>query len=327
MSSLQLDRPKSIYRRSAPAALIEEIERQAARPVGEGGDALVQALQARFGPSLAGVLFYGSCLHSDDLTNGLADLYAIVDTYTSAYAPWSLRLGNAVLGPNVFYLEDSTHEPPLRAKYAVMSVAHFERGCARWFHSYLWARFAQPARLIYVRDGAARERIQNALSAAVMRFLAEAIPACDADPLDAAELWSSGLALAYASELRTEKNREGVLADIHGAQFEKLTACAAPALSPELRPTGDGLYRSGVSARQRRRARLRWRARRWQGRVLSILRLTKAAFTFDRGADYLAWKIERHTGVAITVTPTLRKHPIFFGPKLLWRLLRKGTVR
>ena len=65
----------------------------------------------------------------------------------------------------------------------------------------------------------------------------------------------------------------------------------------------------------------------WQGRALSILRLTKAAFTFDRGADYLAWKIEKHTGVVITVTPTLRHHPILFGPKFLWRLLRKGTVR
>jgi len=289
---------------------------------------LVRALQDRFGDSLVGVLVYGSCLHSEDLSDGLVDLYAIVDSYASAYSRWSLQLGNALLGPNVFYLEDSSQEPRFKAKYAVMSVDHFERGCSRWFHSYLWARFAQPSRLVYSRDDIARERIVGALSRAVMRFLAEATRATDAEELDAAQLWSSGLALAYASELRTEKNREEVLTEINRTQFERLTACAAPALSPELQAAGGGRYNtSGVGTGQRRRARFRWRTRRWQGRVLSILRLAKAAFTFDRGADYLAWKIERHTGVAIAVTPTLRNHPILFGPKFLWSLLRKGTIR
>ena len=327
MSSLRIDRPEASHRRPPPAALTEEIARQSSRPVGPEGALFVEALQARFGSSLAGVLLYGSCLHAEDLTDGLVDLYAIVDTYGSAYPEWGLRVGNAALGPNVFYLEDSAHDPTLRAKYAVMSVGHFERGCTRWFHSYVWARFAQPARLVYSRDTAAGARIRDALSAAVMKFLAEAARAHDAGPFEAAELWSYGLALAYASELRTEKNREAVLTDINRTRFERLTACAAPGLSPVLQQTDDGRYRSGVDAGRRSRARLRWRARRWQGRVLSILRLTKAAFTFDRGADYLAWKIERHTGVAIPVTPTLRNHPVLFGPKFLWRLLRKGTVR
>jgi hypothetical protein len=327
MTKHSLDRPKSIYRRLPPAALVQEVATQSARAVGPGGDALIEALQARFGASLAGVLFYGSCLHSEDLTDGLVDLYALVDSYGSAYPGWGLRLGNALLGPNVFYLEASTHDPPLKAKYAVMSVDHFERGCSRWFHSYLWARFAQPARLAYWRGTPDRERIERALSTAVMRFLAEATQASDSDTLDAAELWSSGLRLAYASELRTERNREGVLTDINRAQFETLTTHAAPALSPQLLPMGDGLYTTGTDSAHRMRARFRWRVRRWQGRVLSILRLAKAAFTFDRGADYLAWKIERHTGVTIVVTPTLRNHPILFGPKFLWSLLRKGTIR
>ncbi len=327
MSDLGHSRERSIYGLAPPAALLEEIARQTARPVGPEGALFVDVLQERFGASLAGVLLYGSCLHSEDLTHGIVDFYVLVDTYKAAYPTWALRLGNAALGPNVFYLEDSMHDPPLRAKYAVMSLDHFERGCSRWFHSYLWARFAQPARLVYARDATAGERIRQAQVQAVMRFLAEATPACGGGALEAADLWGTGLALAYASELRTERNPEGILTEINGAQFDRLTALVAPALAPLLLSTGDGRYRAGADEGQRRRARRRWRMRRWQGRALSILRLTKAAFTFDRGADYLAWKIEKHTGVVITVTPTLRHHPILFGPKFLWRLLRKGTVR
>jgi len=58
-----------------------------------------------------------------------------------------------------------------------------------------------------------------------------------------------------------------------------------------------------------------------------VLRLAKAVFTFENGADYLAWKIERHTGVHIEVTPRLRRHPILLSPPVLWRLLRRGAVR
>ena len=39
--------------------------------------------------------------------------------------------------------------------------------------------------------------------------------------------------------------------------------------------------------------------RRINGKALSALRLMKAAFTFEGGADYLAWKIARHSGVEI----------------------------
>ena len=34
-----------------------------------------------------------------------------------------------------------------------------------------------------------------------------------------------------------------------------------------------------------------------------MLRLTKAAFTFNDSINYAAWKIERHTGVRVEVTP------------------------
>jgi hypothetical protein len=328
MTAAQKSHPSASFHEGSPVdALVDEVGRQADLPVGPESEILVEALQERLGSSLLGVLLYGSGLHHGNLTEGLVDLYAIVDSYRSAYSTRVLRLGNAMLGPNVFYLDASGHTPPLAAKYAVMSLDHFERGCTRWFHPYIWARFAQPARLVYSRDEATSGRIIQALAQAVVKFLSEATAACDAEIVDSETLWLSGLSRAYSSELRAEKNRERVLMQVNAGRFDRLTEYAAPALSPSLISLGDGRYRSGADASARRRAHRRWRLRRWQGRVLSILRLTKAAFTFDRGADYLAWKIERHTGVAIPVTPTLRRHPILFGPKVLWRLIRGGTVR
>ncbi len=63
------------------------------------------------------------------------------------------------------------------------------------------------------------------------------------------------------------------------------------------------------------------------GKGWSVLRLIKAAFTFQGGADYIAWKIERHSGEKIILTDWQRRHPIIAGLLLLPALLRKGAIR
>jgi hypothetical protein len=288
---------------------------------------LVDALRDRFGDSLSAVVMYGSCLHHGDLSEGLVDFYVLVDSYANAYESRLQRIGNAWLPPNVFYLEVGPAESRLRAKYAVMSVAHFEEACSGWFHPYIWARFAQPSRLVYARDTEVERRVRDCFAHAVVRFLAESVPVCAGEELDAVGLWQAGLQKAYASEIRPEKNRPTKLVDVAGPEFERLTRLAAPRLSPMLEAVGPDRYRSLATPRARRKTLRRWRIRRWQGRVLSVLRLMKAAFTFEGGADYLAWKVERHTGVAIEVTPELRRRPIRHGLVILWHLLRQGVVR
>ena len=67
--------------------------------------------------------------------------------------------------------------------------------------------------------------------------------------------------------------------------------------------------------------------RRLTGKGWSMLRLIKAAFTFQGGADYIVWKIERHSGEKIILTDWQRRHPIMAGLLLLPALLRKGAVR
>ena len=56
------------------------------------------------------------------------------------------------------------------------------------------------------------------------------------------------------------------------------------------------------------------------------VRLVKAAFTFDGAARYAAWKIERHTGVPIMLTPWRERHPILAAPGVLWRVWRERSA-
>jgi hypothetical protein len=70
-----------------------------------------------------------------------------------------------------------------------------------------------------------------------------------------------------------------------------------------------------------------WSRRRIEGKGLSVLRLAKAAFTFAGGAEYIAWKINRHAGTDIQLKPWQQRHPLLAGISLLPRLLKSGAVR
>ena len=76
-----------------------------------------------------------------------------------------------------------------------------------------------------------------------------------------------------------------------------------------------------------KRDRSSWTWRRVEGKALSVLRLAKASFTFAGGAEYIAWKINRHAGTKIELKPWQRRHPLLAAISLLPRLLRSGAVR
>ncbi|MCG7757789.1 MAG: hypothetical protein LZF63_14170 [Nitrosomonas sp.] len=312
-----------------PAELIDEVAAESKKAVSADFVPLVDALIMRFGESLDAVILYGSCLHSAvSLEEGIVDLYVVVDSYHKAYPERYLATLNAWLAPNVFYLEVPHQEKTLRAKYAVISTADFARGAQFWFHSYIWARFAQPSRLLYARDDVVRQRIYAALAHSVITFLKSGVPTLEADTLDVEEIWTRCLILTYAAELRAEnESRARHLAQANRDAFTRLTAAASPLLTEILEKQGNGQYRCLTRPVSQRQALWRWRLRRWQGRVLSILRLAKATLTFSNSVDYAAWKIERHTGVRVEVTPLLRRHPILWGLKVARQLLRRGVLR
>lgn len=312
-----------------PFALIQEMAIISAQTVPTEFDSFVSVLKQRFGDSLDAILLYGSCLHTTDLAEGVADFYVLVNDYHNAYPENYLRFFNRILPPNVFYLEINHQDKIYRSKYAVLTTSHFEKGTSDWFHPYLWARFAQPSRILYARDKIIRQRINAALAQSVVKFLKTTLLAYSENTLNVEAIWTNGLMLTYAAELRTEKQtRAHKLTQLSLDEYTRLTAAALPALQDIMEKSeSQDSYHIHPTQFTNNLTRFQWWLRRWQGRILSILRLGKATLTFRDCADYAAWKIERHTGVRIEVTPMLRRHPILLGYKIIWKLFRRGIVR
>jgi hypothetical protein len=298
---------------------------QLAAPAPDAVVALGESLRQRFGLHARAVLFYGSCRRSHDDAGGIVDLYVLVGRYRDAYGSVLPALANRVLAPNVYYLETPFAGRIARAKYAVVSLDQFERGTARWFHPYLWGRFAQPCGLLFAADDAVRERVVHALGAAVTRFARRTLPRLPAE-FDAEMLWTSGLMLTFAAELRSERPAKiAALYTEAAAELKARTQALAGDQRWEL--AAAGRYRNPSTSADRRSSAVSWAVCRAQGKILSVLRLLKASFTFDGGLPYLVWKIERHSGVTVAITPFMQRFPRLGAIGALWRTWRLGGFR
>ncbi len=278
--------------------------------------AAADAARRRHEGAVIAVLFYGSCLRGVDAAEGVVDLYLLVESYRAVHANPLLRLAGALLPPNVYYLEAPHPGGVVRAKYAIVSLPHFERLVSPdTLHSYFWARFAQPTRLLWVKDAGVRARVAGALARAVRTTDEAARPLVpEAEPPRA--LFTRAFQESYRSELRSERgNRATDLCDSFAERYDRLGRLLLAERPAAPDPTAA------------RAAAARWQRRRMLGKALSVLRLVKAAFTFQDGAAYLSWKIERHSGVHQDLTDWQRRHPILASPALFWRLYRKGAFR
>ena len=272
---------------------------------------MAAAVAAQYGEAARAVLFYGSCLRQRELGGLMLDFYLIVSSYREAYGRGWLSFANRLIPPNVFPFE---HQG-LVAKYAVLSEADLERECSPGARSVsVWARFAQPARLVWSSDETARQRTISSISAAAPTLFALTRPTMDTATGDPVEIFRTGFALTYAAELRAERAaRSGDIVEADEDYYRRLgeAVLAAPTL-PEETP---------------REAMRAWRWRRRKGKTLTIVRLAKASTTFAGGIDYLAWKINRHAGTKIEVKPWQRRWPLVAAVILLPRLLKRGAIR
>ncbi len=315
--------------RPLPAALLDTIIRQTSKPVPDGLQPLVAAIRKRFGASVCAILFYGSCLRSGNPADGLVDLYILVDSYHQVHHSRLMQLANAWLPPNVYLLQALTPEgQKLQAKCALLTLDDFERGTARWFQSYLWGRFAQPARLVYSLNSQIGQRVHQAQARAVLRLLKKTLP-CMPATFTTDELWLTALSLSYGTELRPESaSRPKLLLEYDRDYYHQLFSGAYSQIEHlEYAAGSTGRHHNQLSAAACRQGQWEWKLRRVQGRLLNVLRLVKSVFTFENGADYVAWKLERHTGQPLEVTPRLRRYPLIFGWPVLWRLLKEKRLR
>ena len=271
-------------------------------PVDPRVTALAEAIAAKHGAASRAVLFYGSCLRQKQLDGLMLDFYLIVSDYRAAYDKAWLATANKLIPPNVFHFEHGG----LVSKYAVLSEADFHRlNGSETRNVSVWARFAQPSRLVWAADEQAKQRAIDAVSRAVPTLLAAA-GRIEGEPV--LDWWRRALSLTYSVELRAERKVGiGSVVDFEPERYERFAAAALKDL-----PQGD---------------QASWSRRRFEGKALSVVRLAKARATFAGGVDYIAWKINRHAGADIVIKPWQRRWPLLAAISLLPRLLRSGAVR
>ena len=291
------------------ASLKELVAAELAEPVEPQVAAMAAAIAARYPGAARAVLFYGSCLRERQLEGLMLDFYLIVSDYRATYGKSWLAAANRLIPPNVFPFE---HEG-LAAKYAVLSEADFARECSLDARSVsVWARFAQPSRLVWAADETARARVADSVAEGPLTLFALTRPTMAPDAAqDPLAVFHAGFALTYGAELRAERREKpGSIVEADPERYRRL---------------GEAVIAEGRAPDPARAAR--WPQLQRKGKALTILRLLKASGTFAGGIDYLAWKINRHAGTKIEVKPWQRRWPLVAGLILLPRLLKKGAIR
>lgn len=283
-------------------------------PVHPEAKAFAKSLAAEF-PGTKAVLYYGSCLRTDTVKGLILDFYVIVDDYRIAHGSALTAFFNHLVPPNVYYREIDFKGETVRAKVAVVSLADFlERAGGAVLNVSIWARFAQPARLAFASDAATKKEIEAAVEAAVLVMVSHTVPLAGERP-SSKDLWVTGLTVTYGAEFRSERRGKAEeLYRLNKDYFEAITPLALAKINRAALKTGP----------QEKRA---WFLRRLNGKFVSLMRLIKAVFTFQGGIDYLAWKIERSSGVKIEIKPWQRRFPLIAGVVLFFKLRLKGAFR
>lgn len=277
-------------------------------------DAAIDSAVADFAGHLArdagasAVLFYGSNLRTGSL-DGVLDFYVLLPG-EEAVRIW----------PRVSYHEREHDGQTLRAKVATMALSTFAKAASgELADTTIWARFVQPSALVWESDAAARDKVIAAVQSAAMtaaRLAAAIGPASGT----ASDYWRALFQATYKAEFRVERaGRENDILSVNAEHFAGLLPLALDAAGIGYTAQGERLTPSFAAA-ERSRIQSWWNSRRRLGKPLNFARLIKASTTFEGAARYAAWKIERHTGMPVEVTPFRERHPLLAAPSVLWAL-------
>ncbi|WP_434781428.1 hypothetical protein [Aurantiacibacter hainanensis] len=281
----------------------------------------VEPAVSAFAEKLAGeagamaVLFYGSNLRTGSL-EGVLDFYVLTPG-----AP------EKRLWPTVSYREWEHEGETLRAKIATMTLARFVAAArGETLDTTIWTRFVQPSALVWSRDPLARSQVASAIEAAAITAARLAV-AVGPDSGVEAEYWRELFRATYRAEFRVEKpGREDSILQLNPDHFDGLLPDALAAGGIPFGRDG-AVLTPRITRPEQQRVQAWWKKRRRLGKPLNIARLARATRTFDGAARYAAWKVERHTGEKIAVTPFREKHPILSAPAVaiqLWRAKRRN---
>lgn len=269
------------------------------------------------GRDVCAVLFYGSILRTGDLS-GVLDFYVLTE------APHRRGMRGWVehrFWPEISFREWNAGGQPLKAKVATMPLGVFaEAASGQRTDTTIWARFVQPAALVWSRSAEDAEHVVAHVCSAVVTAARYALVTGPAKGT-AEAFWRSLFAATYRTELRVERSgRSEQIVSFDADRYARLLPLAWQADGIPHTTDGEELAPAVSPARKRALAATWANARRW-GRPLNAARLVKAAFVTEGAGQYAAWKVERHTGVALT--PWQTRHPILASPLIYWRMRRR----
>ena len=290
------------------AALFDRIHTSLNTPI----DPAVRAFATHLGEAAGAlaVLFYGSNLRTGSL-DGVLDFYVLLP-----------GAGETGLWPRVSYHERRRDGLALRAKVATMTLETFAQAASgELLDTTIWARFVQPSALAWVRDPQQTHAVARAIAAAATTASRYAV-ALGPQAATAEAYWRALFRATYRAELRFEQpGRESDILSVNRAHFAGLLPAALSAAGIAFTRDGDKIS-PRLAATERAALRQAWARRARLGKPYNLVRLLRASTTFEGAARYAAWKIERHTGVAVVLTPWRERHPVLAAPGVLWRVWR-----
>ncbi|KHK92298.1 hypothetical protein [Novosphingobium malaysiense] len=273
----------------------------------------VRALAEMLAPVDAlGVLFYGSNLRTGSL-EGVLDFYVLTSGHQEEK-----------IWPRVSYHEVPHSGSTLRAKVATMSLETFRAAASgELLDTTIWARFVQPSALAWERDPQAGADIAEAVARAAETAARLAV-ALGPDAGTPEDYWRALFRATYAAEFRVEKaGREDSILSTNREHFDGLLPLALMSQGIGFGRGAGSTIRPEMPKQQRSALAAWWKRRQRLGKPYNVLRLLKASTTFDGAARYAAWKIERHTGVPVVITPWRERHPVLAAPGVLWQVWRR----
>ena len=264
------------------------------------------------------VLFYGSVLRTGDMS-GVLDFYVLTPGKSDGL--------DRVLWPHVSFAELPVGGGRIvRAKVATMPLDIFcEAASGELVDTTIWTRFVQPSALAFVDGWEARHRVVDAVCAAAVTAASFAAMLGE-DSGSARDYWAALFRQTYTLELRVEKpGRERQILDNNPGWFEDLLPLAWDAAGIAYDRQGD-TYTPRLAVERCSALFDRWSVRQKTGKLLNAARLIKAGFTFEGATRYALWKIERHTGLRVNLTPWRERHPVLAAPGVLLQLWRQQTA-
>lgn len=289
---------------------------------------LVEALVAAGGGSVRAVIVFGSQLvRAFPDAHSAWDLVVVVDDYRRFHGhlvraghhgrpAWLLSAMARILPPNITAFDPGRGRP--LAKCAIVSEAHFARALGpRAPDHFLKGRMVQKVALLWSVDEGVGRWAEAALEAARNDVLNWAGPhlARGGSPFTAEAFARGMLRVSYRGELRPERGDR--VEQVFEAQRDFLVATYRRVLDEavaqgRLSDAGDGGYRF-VEPPSRMH---RWAVALYftRSKVRATLRWPKHVVTFNDWLTYIQRKVERRTGLTVSITPWERRLPLL----LLW---------